>query len=86
MVLSQVKAGGAEGLVALGEIADAAPLLQQVRALGLQLKLIAQRDEKDLEAGEEGDESQEEGRFPLEGRDEDGAEDAERGEGKDMDD
>ena len=43
-VLSRVKASGAEALVALGETAEAVPLLQQVKALGLKLKLIAQRD------------------------------------------
>ena len=42
--LSQVKASGAEALVALGETSEAGPLLQQVRAGGLKLKLIAQRD------------------------------------------
>ncbi len=43
-LLNQVKASGAEALVALGETAEAGPLLQQVRALGLRLTLIAQRD------------------------------------------
>ncbi len=43
-LLNQVKASGAEALVALGETAEAGPLLQQVRALGLKLTLIAQRD------------------------------------------
>jgi branched-chain amino acid transport system substrate-binding protein len=42
--LNRVKAGGAEALVALGETSEAAHFLQQVRALGLPLKLIAQRD------------------------------------------
>jgi branched-chain amino acid transport system substrate-binding protein len=43
-LLSQVKASGAEALVALGETTEAGPLLQQVRALALKLTLIAQRD------------------------------------------
>jgi len=43
-LLSRVKASEADALVALGETAEAAPLLRQVRALGLQPKLIAQRD------------------------------------------
>lgn len=43
-VLNRVKASEAEALIALGETAEAVPLLQQVKALGLSLKLIAQRD------------------------------------------
>jgi branched-chain amino acid transport system substrate-binding protein len=42
--LEQVKAGGVQVVIALGETAEAASFLRQVKALGIQVPIIAHRD------------------------------------------